>query len=186
MVPGLRPFPRSRRPAIDTSALQAFGITLRAASLEDLPELSGLYAQLRMPELLFHPWSQAEKRAFAEEQFRLQHHHFVRHCPRADFWLVLRDDAPIGRLYLDRSTSEWRIVDILLAAAWRGRGLGARLITWVQQSAAAAGASGVGLTVAVDNRRAHGLYARLGFHDAGAGDGLHQPMRWDAASAASA
>ena len=182
MAPVLRPFPRSRRPAIDTSALQAFGITLRAASVEDLLDLVGLYAQLRMPELLFHPWSQAEKRAFAEEQFRLQHHHFLRHCPRADFWLVLRDYAPIGRLYLDRSTSEWRIVDILLATAWRAQGLGSRLIVWIQQSAAAAGASGVALTVAVDNRRAHALYARLGFNDVGAGDGLHQPMRWPAPS----
>src|SRR5204863_359561 len=135
----LRPFPRSRHPALDTGALQALGITLRTASPEDLPALAGLYAQLRLPELLFHPWSPAEKQAFVDEQFRLQHQHFVRHCPRADFWLLLRGDAPIGRLYLDRSTSEWRIVDILLATAWRAQGLGSRLIVWIQQSAAAAG-----------------------------------------------
>jgi ribosomal protein S18 acetylase RimI-like enzyme len=91
--------------------------------------------------------------------------------------------VPVGRLYLDRSTSEWRIVDILLATAWRGLGLGTQLIAWVQQSAALAGARSVALTVAVDNRRAHALYARLGFDDADAGDGLHQPMRWPVPSA---
>ncbi|OAN63945.1 hypothetical protein A7X12_19010 [Sphingomonas sp. TDK1] len=167
---------------MDTGALQRVGIALRPASLDDLPELAAWYAQLRMPELLFHPWSQAEKQAFVDEQFRLQHHHFVRRCPRADFWILLRDEVPIGRLYLDRSTSEWRIVDILLATGWRAQGLGSRLIAWVQQSAAAAGARAVALTVAVDNRRAHALYARLGFSDTDAGDGLHQPMRWCATS----
>ncbi|WP_294254993.1 GNAT family N-acetyltransferase [uncultured Sphingomonas sp.] len=180
------PFPPSRRPAVDTGALQAFGITLRAASLGDLPELAGLYAQLRLPELLFHPWSQAEKHAFVDEQFRLQHHHFVRHYRRADFWILLRDDVPIGRLYLDRSTSEWRIIDILLATVWRARGLGSKVIAWVQQGAAAAGARSVALSVAVDNRRAHLLYTRLGFTDVDAGDGLHQPMRWRVPSAPSA
>ncbi|WP_093299145.1 GNAT family N-acetyltransferase [Sphingomonas sp. NFR04] len=179
----LPPFPRHRRVAIDTSALQCCGITLRAASPEDLPALASLYTQLRMPELLFHPWPQAQKQAFVDEQFCLQHCHFVRRHPRADFWIVLREDAPIGRLYLDRSRPEWRIVDILLAPAWRGQGVGTGLITWVQQSAASAGARDIALAVAVDNRGAHALYARLGFRDADAGDGLHQPMRWRVPSA---
>lgn len=144
--------------------------------------LAGLYAQLRMPELLFQPWSQAERQAFVDDQFRLQHRHFIRHSARADFWILLRDDAPIGRLYLDRSGVEWRIVDILLATAWRGQGIGTQLVTWVQQRAAAAGARGVMLTVAENNRRAHALYTRLGFAHAEAGDGLHQPMRWRAPS----
>jgi RimJ/RimL family protein N-acetyltransferase len=179
----LPPFPHGRRPAIDAGALQTCGITLRAAAPTDLPALAGLYAQLRMPELLFMPWSQTERRAFADAQFSLQHRHFVRQCPGADFWILLREDEPIGRLYLDRSAAEWRIVDILLATACRGQGLGALLIGWIQQSAAAAGARGVALTVAIDNRRAHALYARLGFRDADAGDGLHQPMRWGIPSA---
>jgi len=166
--------------------LRSCEIALRAASSEDLPVLAGLYAQLRMPELLFTPWPQAEKRAFFDAQFRLQHDHFVRQYPRADFWVALRDEVPVGRLYLDRSTLDWRIIDILLAPAWRERGIGSRLIAWVQQRAIAAGARGIGLAVAVDNRRAHALYARLGFSESDAGDGLHQPMWWQAPSALSA
>lgn len=145
--------------------------------------LAGLYAQLRMPALLFQPWSHAQKLAFVQDQFRLQHRHFVRHAARADFWILLRDNAPIGRLYLDRSAPEWRIVDILLATAWRGQGIGTQLLRWVQQRAAAAGAGGVALTVAMDNPDAHALYTRLGFADVDEGDGLHQSMRWPTASA---
>mgnify|MGYP005987396403 CR=1 FL=1 len=178
-------FPRPRRAPIDASGLQRCGISLRAAAREDLPLLAGLYAQLRMPELLFQPWSQAEKQGFVDDQFRLQHRHFVRRYARADFWLLLRNDTPIGRLYLDRSAAEWRIVDILLATNWRAQGIGTQLIAWVQQCATAAGARGVALTVAVDNRRAHALYTRLGFDAADGGDGIHQPMRWRPPSAPS-
>lgn len=181
--PNFPSFPSPRRTAIDASGLRRCGITLRAAAREDLPLLAGFYAQLRMPELLFQPWSLAEKQAFVDDQFRLQHRHFVGRFARADFWIVLHDGEPIGRLYLDRSGPDWRIVDILLAAARRGQGLGTQLIAWVQQCAAAAGARGVALTVALDNRRAHALYRRLGFGDADGGDGLHQPMRWRAPSA---
>lgn len=131
-----------------------------------------------MPELLFATWSQAERHTFVDDQFRLQHRHFVRHYARANFWIVRRDDTPIGRLYLDRSGPEWRIIDILLATAWRGQGIGGQLVAWVQQCAVRAGARGVALTVAFDNRRAQALYARLGFRDAEVGDGFHQPMHW--------
>jgi GNAT superfamily N-acetyltransferase len=162
-------------------AVDEAGIRLRPATRDDLPLLKRLYRATRMPEMLLAPMTLAEKQGFADDQFRLQHSHFVRHFARADFWMILREDMPVGRLYLDRSGTEWRLVDILLDQDVRGQGLGSALIRWIQQRAAEAGAA-VMLRVAVDNPRAHALYRRLGFADLESADGLILPMRWHAAS----
>jgi hypothetical protein len=82
--------------------------------------------------------------------------HFVRHFPAADYWLIeqIRVRAPpgasaIGRLYLDRSAREWRLIDIMLMGAVQGPGLGSSLTGWALKEAAAARAKGVPLHVAV-------------------------------------
>lgn len=175
----LPPFPR-KAAAPARAMLDAAGVRLRPAVPADLDFLRRLHAQWRMPELLFLPWTAAEKQAFVDDQFRLQHLHLVRHYARADFWVIL--DAvgqPIGRLYLDRSGAEWRLVDILLATGSRGARHGTRLIEWIQGEAVAARAD-LALHVAVNNPRARALYLRLGFVDTGGGDGMHLPMLWRA------
>ena len=123
------------------------------------------------------PWTSEQKQAFADSQFALQHLHFTRHHAGADFWVVLRDGRPVGRLYLDRSAPSWRIVDIGLVPEMRGQGLGTALLEGIQAEAVAAGAEGVALTVLVENPRAHALYLRAGFVDEGE-PSLHQAMTW--------
>lgn len=179
----LPPFPGAAPPPPLDETLRAAGIVLWPAGAADLPFLKSLYAGFRMPELLFAPWTLAQKQAFAEDQFRPQHIHFVHHFAAADFWVVMRAEPPaaprpIGRLYLDRSGPEWRLVDIILNGEARGQGLGAALISWVQKNAAAAGAESLALHVAVNNPRAQALYLRLGFQPLESGDGLNVPMRW--------
>lgn len=180
----LPPFPRPHAAPPADAGLAAAGLTLRAASRDDLPLLARLYAAFRMPELLLAPWSAAEKQAFVNDQFRLQHVHLVRHFPRADYWIVERDGAAIGRLYLDRARAEWRVLDILLEPAAQGTGIGTALLRWVQDRAVAAGAgaAAVALQVTFNNPRAQALYRRLGFEDVADpdGNGLNLPMRWPA------
>jgi len=161
------------------------GVALRAIRPEDQPVLRDLYGQFRAEEMAFAPWSAAQKAMFLDDQFRLQHHHFVTHHPRADFWLIERAAPPsapvaVGRLYLDRTTPLWRVLDVGLATAERGRGTGSGLLTWVQNSASAAGADGVDLHVVLTNVRARSLYERLGFAVDGAPVGHHQRMVWRA------
>jgi GNAT superfamily N-acetyltransferase len=175
----LPPFPATAEPPPLGRQLRARGIALRAASAADLCPLAQLYAQFRASEPMLASWSSAQQLAFGQDQFRLQHIHLVRHFIDADFWTIRDcDGLLIGRLYLDRSGPEWRIIDVLLAAAARGSGLGSALLGWIQASAAAAGAEAIALHVAADNPRARALYLQLGFGDAPGGDGLHQPMRW--------
>ncbi|MBC7061378.1 GNAT family N-acetyltransferase, partial [Salmonella enterica subsp. enterica serovar Enteritidis] len=82
-------------------------VALPPARAGDMPLLADLHAAARMAELLLAPWSPAQKRSFLDEQFALQHTHFVKHHRKGDFRLVTRQDAPIGRFYFDRSGPEW-------------------------------------------------------------------------------
>lgn len=174
----LPPFPRSAPPSA-TITLEQAGLRLRPATSGDLPFLMQLYAAWRVPELLMIPWTAAEKQAFLEDQFRLQHSHFVCHFAQADFWLVSDlASRPIGQLYLDRSGTDWRLVEILLATESRRRGHGRRLIRWIQEEAATARAT-VRLQVAANNPSARALYLRLGFVEITPDiPGIYHSMEW--------
>ncbi|MEP9357668.1 GNAT family N-acetyltransferase [Sphingomonas sp. KR3-1] len=166
---------------LDDAPLRSAGIRLRAAEQHDLPALARLHALWRMPELLVAPWSAAQKQAFLDEQFALQHAHYVRHFARADFWVIVEGGAhaPVcGQLYLDRSQAEWRQIAVLLGPDLRGRGVGSAILRWIQHAATAAGATGITLHVGITNPQAQALYRRLGFVDLPGGDGSNLPMRW--------
>lgn len=174
----LPPFPAKGESPPDPSPA---GLKLRTATRADLPFFLQLFAAFRAPELLLAPWSAEQKQAFIDSQFSLQHTHFVHNFPRADFWVIERGGVPGGRLYLDRTQRDWRIIELGLAPALQGAGLGSALIGWVQTSARTAGKR-VALSVAVNNPRAQALYRRLGFMETTPGAGeMHIEMIWQAA-----
>lgn len=172
------PFPTARPLPPLPEALLAQDVALPAAGAEDLPWLADLHATSRMAELLMVPWPPEQKRAVLDEQFALQHAHFVKAHRRGDFRLVTRGSMPIGRFYFNRSGPEWVLIDILLAPQAQARGLGTALVGWLQRAAAEAGADRLRLSVAHDNLRAKALYRRLGFEDAGDVAGTHGSMLW--------
>lgn len=170
----LPPFPRPRA----LPKLRARGIALPPADATHLPLFADLHAASRAAELLLFPWPQAQKRAFLDQQFVLQHNHYVQAYPKGDFRTVTRDGQPIGRFYFDRNTPQWLVIDILLAAQAQGSGIGSALLRWLQRSSAEAGAAGVRLSVTHNNPRAHALYLRLGFTDTGEASATHRKMMW--------
>lgn len=152
-------------------------LTLRAERADDVGLVRALYRDGRMGELASVPWPQAAKHAFLDDQFRLQSAHFAGAYPAADRWIVQQDEQVIGRLYVDRQPLTWQLIEIGIVGATRGRGVGARLIGWLAEQAASAGASALELQVAHDNVRAAVLYGRLGFVASGEGSATHRPMR---------
>jgi RimJ/RimL family protein N-acetyltransferase len=174
----LPPFPTPRALPALSEALRAQAIALPPARTADMAWITDLHAGARMAELLFAPWPPAQKRAFLDEQFALQHAHFVQAHRKGDFRIVTRAGAPIGRFYFNRSAPEWVLIEILLSADAQGGGIGAMLVAWLQQAATDAGAESMRLSVAHDNPRARALYRRLGFEDAGDVAGTHHAMRW--------
>lgn len=103
-------------------------LTFRPITVDDLSFLSQVYASTRTEELAVVPWTDAEKTAFLQMQFEAQHAYYQQHYASADFLIVLSADTPIGRLYLYRTSEEIRIVDIALLPAYRGQGIGSKLL----------------------------------------------------------
>lgn len=162
----------------DREALRRIGVTLRCAVDADLAFLRALYIGTRADELARLAWTDAEKTAFGERQFVLQHRHFLAHHGGGDFLIVQHRGQRAGRLYLDRTSSMWRIVDIAIDPGLQCRGLGRALLRWVQHAARRGGAEGVDLHVARDNSRAARLYAALGFVEAITAYPTHRRMLW--------
>lgn len=154
------------------------GLSWRRANADDIPFLRQLYGTTRADELAHIPWPEMLKQGFLDEQFALQHEHFVHYYAGADFLVVEHAGQPVGRLYAVRQPQQaFSIVDIALLPAWRGKGIGSVLITCLQHEARAQ-AQALLLHVSAHNPSARRLYERLNFVAEGGDEGLHQPMRW--------
>ncbi|MEH6420583.1 GNAT family N-acetyltransferase [Pseudomonas sp. CGJS7] len=159
------------------ASLSGRGIGLRAALTEDIDWLRGLYRRQRTPEFAPMGWPEQALLAFLDQQFEMQHLHYMRYYERADFLVIERERAAVGRLYLQRTAPEHLLVDIMLDESVRGAGIGSALIVWAQDEARARG-RGMRLHVEHGNHAARRLYERLGFVAVEALP-THALMRWE-------
>jgi GNAT superfamily N-acetyltransferase len=120
----------------------------------------------------------AQLETLLHAQFLAQARHYAVAFPCAEHSLVLVDHAPIGRWYVDRSSTAIRLVDVSLLRAHRGRGIGTELLEMLQAEATARQLP-LRLNV-LDGNPAYRLYRRLGFTER-AMDGLHRQLEWLAA-----
>jgi ribosomal protein S18 acetylase RimI-like enzyme len=148
--------------AIERNTASCF---LRPAQPEDEQFLFRLFAESQ--EHLAALRSNAELyRSLIETQYRGRKQSYSIEFPHAaDAILCLEDEArgavPVGRILVDCKPDRWRIVDIAVLAAHRGKGLGSWALRLCQRQSEAAGAK---LTLAVrPEHRARRLYERLGF-----------------------
>ena len=138
---------------------------LRPVRDEDRGFLLELYGESRAGELALVCWDERTKAAFVRQQFSAQDEHYRRHYEGASLAIVEVGGERAGRLYVHHGEREIRIIDILLARAFRGRGIGSRLLRGL---IAEARDSGRVLSVHVEIRNpARALYERLGFRAAG-------------------
>ena len=114
--------------AFAAASLAAHGIALRRATRADVELVALIYATTREEELRIVPWGDAQKRAFTDWQSRMQEEHYALHYPNAELLLVLLDGTAIGRIYVDVSATEARLMDVTLLPAHRNRGIGTRLM----------------------------------------------------------
>lgn len=138
---------------------------LRAATPADEAFLRALYAEVRAPELAPLAWSDAEKRAFCDMQYTLQDRHYRENYPGAQFLVVETGGHAVGRLIVQRTPGELRLMDIAIVAAKRGRGIGGGLVRDLVAEADRAQRAIV-LHVERDNP-VRPFYRRLGFVDDG-------------------
>jgi ribosomal protein S18 acetylase RimI-like enzyme len=145
-------------------------VGLRPASAMDLPLLHRVYCSTRHEELRVLDWTMAEKAAFLQQQFDLQHRYYHEHFPEAQFCIIECAGQDIGRWYLDCKGSELRLIDIALLPEWRQRGIGSKLLRCLID-AADEGGRHILLHVEANNP-VLALYARLDFEPL-ANDGVY-------------
>ena len=152
-------------------------IRLRSIAATDDPFLCALYASTRTEELAPVPWTEEQKRAFLEMQFRAQAIHYRTHYSSAQFLIIEKGDQPIGRLTIDRRPDDIRIVDIALIPEYRGRGIGT---TFLRELLSEAEASSKSVSIHVEHfNPAMRLYDRLGFRRIDS-HGVYHLMEWRA------
>lgn len=150
-------------------------VRLRSATAEDAEFLATVYASTRAEELAVTDWSAEQKAQFCRQQFTAQDAHYRQHYPTAEFAVIERSGAAIGRLYVDRWEKEIRIMDIVLLPAQRRAGIGTRLLRELQEEARAAAKA---LSIHVEKfNPARRLYERLGFR-VKEDKGVHLLMEW--------
>ncbi len=151
------------------------GVTLRAEEDRDRAFLEALFISIRWSEFDPAGWPDEVRNRFLAGQFALQFRHYHDCRPGADFAIMERDGAPIGRLYVFEDPGDVHLVDISLVAEARRSGIGTALLNSVMARAASAGKS---VSLHVDrNNPARRLYQRLGFIDVSEND-PYILMRW--------
>jgi GNAT superfamily N-acetyltransferase len=140
----------------------------------DLAFLGELYASTRREEVAQTGWTVAQIEAFLASQFEAQHRYYRDHYASAEFLVILSESGEeIGRLYLDEWEEEFRIVDIALLPAWRGKGIGSRIL---QEVISRARKKGKAVSIHVEQfNPAMSLYKRLGFENVSE-DGVYYLM----------
>jgi GNAT superfamily N-acetyltransferase len=136
-------------------------LAVRRINDGDLGFLDDLYASTRAEEIAASGWPLEAQRQFLAQQFRFQHQYYQAHHAGADFLLLLRQGAPVGRLYWRAREQDATLVDISLVPPQRGRGLGTALLGLLVAHADLEGWP-IDLHVEPANP-ARRLYERLGF-----------------------
>lgn len=131
-------------------------------------------------------------RTLLDQQFRARQIGYARAFPGAEHGVIEHAGAAVGRLIVDFARGAppsagsgetasapavsfapakraVHLIDIVIAAAARGRGIGTDVISSLADAALAAGATRLTLSVLQTNVRARRLYERLGFVAAVAG-----------------
>lgn len=152
-------------------------ITLRAATDADTDFLRDVFISTRMDEFVGGGMPVEQAETLLASQFSVQHAYYHRHYPHARFDIVVRSEQDIGRLYHDWSGDMARLIDIALLPAYRGAGIGTRLMHAIVAEAAR---KNMPMQLYVEfNNPVRALYRRLGFMPAGE-NGVYEMMRRDA------
>jgi ribosomal protein S18 acetylase RimI-like enzyme len=151
-------------------------VGLRPVTLGDDALMRDVFASTRARELELLAVDDGARAALLEMQFAAQSNAYRAQFPAASVDVVLAGGEPAGRLYVNRGADAIHLVDIALLPAYRGRGLGTRLLTRLIEEARG---SSRPVTLSVERGNpARRLYERLGFRVSDAGE-VYLSMRYE-------
>jgi ribosomal protein S18 acetylase RimI-like enzyme len=136
--------------------------TLSPAGASDICFLYRLFESTRGQQFAQIPLQPAQREALVRMQFSAQQTGYRDQYPQSQDFIVMMDDRPAGRLWLNQSAAEIAIVDIAILPEYQGSGLGTSVLGRIVSDAARLGKT-IRLRVDRINFRAARLYRRLGF-----------------------
>ena len=136
-------------------------VVLRDSDASDADFLLRLYCESRKDEMATTGWDAGQIDAFLRMQHNARTIGYAARYPNATDSIILHDDEQVGRMLVDRSSEEIRLVDIALLRRWQGKGIATALVRQLLESGRAEGKV-VRLHVSTANP-ARSLYERLGF-----------------------
>jgi hypothetical protein len=117
-----------------------------------------------LPNCQWFPWDETQRATFVRSQHLAQLDHYRKQCPEASYQIIEFRGRPIGRLFVDRRSTEIRILDITLLPEHCGQSIGTPII---RELMAEASRSGRSLSIYLDSfgpgSRSHSVFSRLGF-----------------------
>lgn len=151
------------------------GMDLRLAGNDDEEFLLSLFCSAR-PELAVIPLPPAQLRLLMRQQYELQQRDYTSRYPHAEHWIITMNAETVGKIMFERSAVALHIIDFIIAADWRKRGVGSTVLgalkAYVDTKACV-------LSLSVDHQNAHAqrLYQRLGFIKKQSTD-THEFLTW--------
>jgi ribosomal protein S18 acetylase RimI-like enzyme len=136
-------------------------LALRHVQAQDQAFIDDLYATTREDLQALGCEASALTQLIRMQQ-QLQTMGYQQMYPQATYWLLTQHTQPIGRLVINQTPSEIRLVDWALVPQARGQGVGLLLLHKLQEMASQE-ACALHLSVRKDNSAAHRLYYRAGF-----------------------
>jgi len=143
------------------------------ATTEDDSFLARLFYEVRAPEFAPLGLPPASLDQLLAMQFSAQRGGFATEFPNACDYILRVGDQRVGRMLVNETLEEIRLVDIALLTAYRGQGLGESLLRALCQRASTAGLP-LRLSVRPGNPALR-LYERLGFRRISS-DGINVAM----------
>ena len=108
----------------------------RAATPADLPLLRSLFADSRMELVALSPDSRF---VLVDMQFRAQRRDLDTRFPGAAHEILVVEGTDVGRVVVDRSGPDVRVVDITVALGHRRQGIASAVLSEIADEAKAAG-----------------------------------------------
>ena len=165
---------------MNTTAGQTSGenpppVSLRPERPGDDGFLFDVYASTRAEELALTNWDESMRRAFLTQQFTAMRQGYRSMFPSGEFSIIELESKPVGRMVINRSPTEIRVVDLALLPEHQNAGVGTFLM---RQACAQATDAGKPVHLCVlKNNRAFQWYERLGFKKIGE-QGFYDELEW--------
>lgn len=157
-------------------------VTFRVINQSDDGFLRRLYASTRAQELKHSGWPEIQKQTFLDSQYMFQKRAYHLNFLGAVHRIIQLGGVDIGRLIVNETDDELRIIDFSLLPEYRGKGIGTDILRSLINKAEG-GKVPVRL-MAVKNSPAINLYLRHGFKKTGVSENrytLERPVDMRAA-----